>query len=234
MLNGNRRVLLIEDNANLASGLRTALTLEGYQVEVASDGATGLARARAFRPSAVILDLTLPGPDDFDVLRSIRRDRLSPAVMILTARASESEKLRGFRSGADDYVTKPFDILELAARLEVLIRRTATGEARSATSADVVRFGDVEIQPDLRTVLRQGEPVTLRPMEYHLLLALVAARGAVLDRAQLLQQVWGIHADVVTRTVDIHVAELRRKLEADPARPRHLLTVRKVGYRLLQ
>jgi len=228
------RILLIEDNENLASGVRSALTLEGYQVEVAGDGAAGLARARALRPAAIILDLTLPGLDGFDVLRAIRREELCPSVMILTARASEAEKLRGFRCGADDYVTKPFSILELAARLEVLVRRVPrNGEKSSALAAAVARFGNVEIQPDERAVRRGGEPVALRPMEYELLLALAEAKGAVLTRAQLLQMVWGMEPDIVTRTVDIHVAELRRKLEDDPAQPRHILTVRRVGYRLV-
>ena len=227
-----RRVLIVEDNADLAFGLRTTLEIEGYGVEVAEDGPRGLARAREWRPDLVILDLMLPGMDGYHVLRELRGGGSAVPVLILTARGEEYDKVLGFRSGADDYVTKPFSLLELLARVEALLRRAggAAGEKESADRA--VRFGDVAVDPDARTVTRGGELVSLTPKEFDLLLALYGRGGGVVSRHDLLREVWGYLAAVPTRTVDIHVAELRRKLEADPATPRHILTVWKKGYRL--
>jgi DNA-binding response OmpR family regulator len=218
------RVLIIEDNADLAYGLRNNLEIEGYEVEVAADGARGLERARVVRPDLVILDLMLPEMDGFRVLRALRGDDLSMPVLILTARGEESDKVRGLKLGADDYVTKPFGLLELLARVEVLLRRNAR--------RDAIRFGDVEIDRDTRSVTRAGSAVELAPKEYDLLIALFDRDGAVVSRLDLMRRVWGYSDAVVTRTIDTHVAELRRKLEPDPAHPRHILTVRKVGYRL--
>ncbi|HKG90498.1 MAG TPA: response regulator transcription factor [Gemmatimonadaceae bacterium] len=228
------RLLIIEDNRNLALGLRTAFSLEGYEVDVAADGEAGLLQARYANPAAIILDLMLPKRDGYQVLAALRQAGIVTPVVILTARTEEADKLRGFRSGADDYVTKPFSILELSARVEALLRRAACAYAgtREKTRGSVEQFGEVEIHLDSRRVLRRGAPVALRPMEYDLLVTLVRRRGEVLSRAELLRLVWAMQADVVTRTVDIHVAELRRKLEDDPAAPRHILTVRKVGYQL--
>ena len=150
-------------------------------------------------------------------------------VLILTARGEEADKVRGLRLGADDYVTKPFGVLELLARVEALLRRTAPSGGGAAPPE---RFGAIEIIPASRTVLRDGRPVGLTPKEFDLLLALLQRRGAVATRMELLTEVWGYSAAVLSRTVDTHVAELRRKLEGDPAAPRHILTVRKAGYRL--
>lgn len=227
------RVLLIEDNRNLAAGVTSALKLEGYHVDVATDGEAGLHQARFGRPAAIVLDLTLPKVDGYEVLRTLRQQGNRTPILILTARATEVDKLKGFQYGADDYVTKPFSILEVLARLEVLIRRAPViSEGGSRAAGETVRFGAIELRSDCREVLRDGVSVPLRPKEYELLMALVEAHGAVISRHELLRLVWGMRPDVVTRTVDIHVAELRRKLEDDPAHPRHLLTVRKVGYRL--
>jgi DNA-binding response OmpR family regulator len=151
-------------------------------------------------------------------------------ILILTARGEEGDKVRGLRLGADDYVTKPFGVLELLARVEALLRRTAPPGDDGAVPPE--RFGDVEVVPASRTVLRAGRPVGLTPKEFDLLLALLKRRGAVAGRMELLTEVWGYSAAVLSRTVDTHVAELRRKLEADPAAPQHILTVRKAGYRL--
>ena len=221
------RVLVIEDNQELAYGLRNNLEIEGYAVEVAADGATGLAAAqRGF--DLLVLDLMLPGLDGFRVLRAFREhDRQTP-VLILTARGEEADKVRGLKLGADDYVTKPFGVLELLARVEALLRRRdQTRDVRG-----VLRFGRIEIDRGARLVRRDGLPVSLSPKELDLLLALIGANGAAVSRATLMDRVWGYQADVLSRTVDSHVAELRRKLEADPGRPRHIVTVRKVGYRL--
>ena len=225
------RVLVVEDNADLAFGLRNNLEIEGYDVIVADDGPTGLTRAREGMPDLVILDLMLPGMDGYRVLRALRADGFERPVLILTARGEEADKVIGFRNGADDYVTKPFGVLELLARIEALLRRS-TGAVRAQASAAAERFGDVEVDRSARTVTRQGVPVYLAPMEFELLLALLQRRGAVATRQELMREVWGHRAVVVSRTVDTHIAELRRKLEHDPAEPRHILTVRKAGYRL--
>jgi two-component system, OmpR family, alkaline phosphatase synthesis response regulator PhoP len=224
------RVLVVEDNPDLAFGLRNNLEIEGYDVVVAEDGPTGLTRARDSMPDLVILDLMLPGMDGYRVLRALRAEGFERPVLILTARGEEADKVIGFRNGADDYVTKPFGVLELLARIEALLRR-ATGTARTPASA-AERFGDVEVDRSARTVTREGVPVYLAPMEFELLLALLQRRGAVATRQELMREVWGHRAVVVSRTVDTHIAELRRKLEHDPAEPRHILTVRKSGYRL--
>ena len=225
------RVLVVEDNADLAFGLRNNLEIEGYEVIVADDGPTGLTRAREGMPDLVILDLMLPGMDGYRVLRALRAEGFERPVLILTARGEEADKVIGFRNGADDYVTKPFGVLELLARIEALLRRS-TGAVRAQASAAAERFGDVEVDRSARTVTRQGVPVYLAPMEFELLLALLQRRGAVVTRQELMREVWGHRAVVVSRTVDTHIAELRRKLEHDPAEPRHIVTVRKAGYRL--
>jgi two-component system alkaline phosphatase synthesis response regulator PhoP len=221
------RVLVVEDNAGLAYGLRNNLEIEGYEVEVAADGARGLERARAMRPDLVILDLMLPELDGFRVLRALRAEELVMPVLILTARGEESDKVRGLKLGADDYVTKPFGLLELLARVEALLRRPGGGR-----TSPTERFGDIGIDRATRNVTRSGAPVDLAPKEYDLLIALADRHGAVVARLELLRDVWGAADSVITRTIDTHIAELRRKLESDPAHPRHILTVRKVGYRL--
>ncbi|MDB4905368.1 MAG: Two-component system response regulator [Gemmatimonadetes bacterium] len=227
------RILIVEDNPDLAYGLKTGLEIEGYEVEVAPDGAIGLNRAREWHPDLIILDLMLPEMDGYRVLRMVRESGLEMPVLILTARGEEADKVLGFRLGADDYVTKPCGVLELLARVGALLRRAKQAQRHSAPSADVVeRFGDVEIHPAARTVTRANQVVALSPKEFDLLLALVRRRGAVASRLELLKEVWGHRVEVMTRTVDIHIAELRRKLEGDPSNPRHILTVWKAGYRL--
>ena len=227
------RILIIEDNPDLAFGLRRTLEFEGHDVEVASDGPSGLARARSGDAELVLLDLMLPGMDGFKILRTLRGEGARFPILVLTARGDEADKLMGFDSGADDYVTKPFSTLELLARVRALLRR-GFGETDGAERAPVkARFGDVEVDADARTVHKAGEPVALTPKEFDLLLALLKRKGAVASRAELLDEVWHYaNTDVMTRTVDIHMAELRRKLETDPSHPQHLLTARKAGYRL--
>jgi DNA-binding response OmpR family regulator len=224
------RILVVEDNPDLAYGLRNNLEIEGYQVDVVEDGSVGLARAREAGPDLMILDLMLPGMDGYRVLKTLRDEGRQMPILILTARGEEADKVRGLRLGADDYVTKPFGVLELLARVEALLRRTAPLGGDGTGPPE--RFGAVEVIPASRTVLRDGRAVALTPKEFDLLLALVRRRGAVASRMELLTEVWGYSAAVLSRTVDTHVAELRRKLEADPAAPDHILTVRKAGYRL--
>jgi DNA-binding response OmpR family regulator len=224
------RVLIVEDNQDLAFGLRNNLEIEGYSVDVAADGPEGLAAARRTPPDLVVLDLMLPGMDGYRVLRQLREDGLTMPVLILTARGEEADKVLGFRLGADDYVTKPFGVLELLARVEALLRRSRP--AAGPSGRGVQRFGDVEVDLSTRTVRHAGTVVALTPMEFDLLVALLRRNGAVVSRMELLAEVWGHSSAVLTRTVDTHIGELRRKLELDPSTPRHILTVRKAGYRL--
>lgn len=240
------RILLIEDNGDLAYGLRNNLEIEGYRVELAEDGQEGLDRARSSEPDLIILDLMLPELNGYRVLQALRRDGYETPVLILTARGEETDKVLGFRLGADDYVTKPFGVLELLARVDALLRRTGRGNglggrgrAPEAEDPDEpasggrgrIEFGDVVVEPAARTVHKAGEEVSLTPKELDLLLALVQRDGVVASRLELMRDVWGHRAAVVSRTVDTHISELRKKLEDDPASPAHILTVHKAGYR---
>ena len=226
-----KRVLVIEDNRNLATGLRNNLEIEGYQVDVAYDGAEGLERARDGSPDLIVLDLMLPKMDGYRVLRTLRQEGHDKPVLILSARGEEADKVLGFHLGADDYVSKPFGLLEFLARVDALLRR-ASGNGIKSKLEDPVTFGDITVNPGTHTVRRAGEPVALRPKEYDLLIALLRRRGQVASRTELLAEVWSYAGEVYSRTVDTHIAELRRKLEDNPATPRHILTVRKTGYRI--
>jgi len=221
------RVLVVEDNRDLAAGLRNNLEIEGYDVEIASHGEQALASVRRAAPSLVVLDLMLPGLDGYRVLKQLRDEGFDMPVLILSAKHEEADKVRGFRNGADDFVTKPFGLLELLARIAALLRRAAP-----KTVLARARFGDIDVLPDRRVALKAGRDAGLTPMEFDLLTALLRRGGAVGTRLELLAEVWGHTAAVMTRTVDTHIAELRRKLEDDPASPRYILTVRKAGYRL--
>jgi two-component system alkaline phosphatase synthesis response regulator PhoP len=224
------RVLVIEDNRDLAFAVVSALESEGFEVIVAESGPEGVEKAQAVAVDVIILDLMLPGFDGFRVLRTLRANAVETPILILTARGEEDDKVKGFRLGADDYVTKPFGAMELVARVDALTRRPRLARPRAA-AASVETFGDVEVNRASRIVQRAGEPVALTPKEYDLLLALMNRSGAVTTRNELLTEVWGYQSDVSTRTLDIHVSELRRKLERNPAEPKHILTVRKTGYR---
>jgi len=227
------RVLVIEDSNDLAQGLRFNLELEGYAVKVADDGNAGLSLAREWDPDLVILDLMLPGMDGYQVLRSLRADGSQTPVLILSARGEEADKVRGFQLDADQYVTKPFGLIELLERVKSLLRRkrARADAAEPATGAGSISFGDVSVDPASRTVTRAGEAVSLTPKAYELMMALVKRKGAVATRVELLREVWDHRAIVLTRTVDSHMAELRKKLEHDPADPKHFITIWKVGYR---
>ena len=220
------RVLVVEDNEDLAFGLRNNLEIEGYEVTVAADGEAGLEAALKGGNDLIILDLMLPGMDGLRVLRELRDGGIEVPVMVLTARGEEVDKVRGLRLGADDYVTKPFGVIELLARIEALLRRSG-----GSRTEDVIEIGDMTMDVAARVVSRGGRRVELAPRELDLLFAMVRNRDKVVSRQQLLTEVWGHTGEVVTRTVDTHVAELRRKLEADPSSPRYIQTVRKVGYR---
>lgn len=227
-------ILIVEDNDDLAFGLRRTLEFEGHEVEVAPDGEAGVAMVAERAPDLIILDVMLPGRTGFEVLRELRRAGFRAPILMLTARGEESDVITGFDSGADDYVTKPFSTLELVARVRALLRRTAAaGGPASDAASRAWTVADIRVDPSTRTVLRAGSPVQLTPKEFDLLTALHDRQGAIASRADLLSEVWGYqNAEVATRTVDIHMAELRKKLENDPSRPTFLLTVRKAGYRL--
>jgi DNA-binding response OmpR family regulator len=223
------RILLVEDNADLADGLRYNLEREGYEVRIAGDGPAGLTEARRWQPDLILLDLMLPGLSGFDVLNSIRSSGSRVPVIIVSARGEEADKVRGFRLDADQYVTKPVGLLELLERVRALLRKSTRlgggdGEAR-------LGFGRVSVDTAARSVAVGERPVALTPKAYDLMLALIRRQGAVVSRVELLREVWGSAGDVQTRTVDSHMAELRRKLEENPADPRHFVTVWKVGYR---
>lgn len=221
------RILVIEDNRDLASGLKGNLELEGYQVQVCDHGGRALDAVSEFDPQLIVLDMMLPERDGFEILDDLRKEGHSCPVLCLTARGEEVDKVRALRSGADDYVTKPFGLMELLARVEVLLRRS--GES----AADRLHFGLISLDLKSRQVTRDGHPVELAPKEYELLSALALKPGEVLTRQQLMKSAWGHSSAIISRTVDTHMAELRRKLEEDPSQPQHLLTVRKVGYRLV-
>jgi len=226
-----QRILIVEDNPDLAFGLRNNLEIEGYEISVVEDGIAGLGLARELRPDLVILDLMMPGLDGYRVLRTLREEGNNTPVLILSAKGEEADKVRGFRLGADDFVTKPFSLLELLARVEALLRRSAN-DTREREPADTYRFGDVVVEGSAQRVTRNGAAISLTHREFTLLLALLRRRGAVVTRQDLLREVWGHRSAVLSRTVDTHIAELRRNQESYPAEPRHTMPVRKTGYRL--
>jgi DNA-binding response OmpR family regulator len=230
------QILIVEDNETLALGLRTSLEVEGYKVHVVSDGALALDWLAENSPDLIVLDLMLPNVNGFEVLRRYRAEGGAAAVLILSARDQEVDKVQGFRIGADDYVVKPVGVLEFLARVEAIMRRTApagktTNGADGAARHSQHQFSDVVVDLRTRTVIRGGKQIDLSPMEFDFLAFLVESGGDIVSRETLMRQVWRYSNGVTSRTVDQHVARLRNKLEPDPAQPRHLLTVRKAGYR---
>ena len=227
-----QRILVVADNANLALGLRMNLEHGGFSTDHVASGEEGLRRVRESRFDLMILDMMLPGGlDGFQVLERLRTAGGMLPVIVLTARGEEADKLRGFQLGADDYVTKPFGILELIARVHAVLRRATRGSDDGAIEEGTLAGGDIELSPLTRTVTRRGQRVHLRPKEFDLLHRLMSAPGQVLARRKLLQEVWGYQPGVYSRTLDVHVADLRRKLEDNPENPRHLITVHSIGYR---
>jgi two-component system, OmpR family, alkaline phosphatase synthesis response regulator PhoP len=222
-----KRLLIVEDQRDMSNLLAMNLRNEGFEVRTVEDGREVLPLIRTWPPDLVLLDLMLPGMDGFEVLRAIRGVSPDLTVMILSARGAEEDKIRGFRLDADQYVTKPFGLSELIERVHALVRRNA----RRGQRDEIIAFGDIVVEPASRVVTRRGVPVSLSPKAFDLLLALVRRDGRVASRAELLREVWGYGPLVLSRTVDAHVVDLRRKLEDDPAEPRHILTVFKLGYR---
>jgi DNA-binding response OmpR family regulator len=220
------KILVVEDEPGIALGIEDDLTLEGYQVEVARDGATGARRGREGGFDLILLDVMLPGKDGFEVCREIRRAAVKTPIIMLTAKAQEAEKILGLDLGADDYVTKPFSPKELRARIRAALRRGASPEP-----AEVYSFGDVEVDGARCEVRQNGRVVDITPTEFKLLSAFLRNRGRVLTRQKLLDEGWGAGTFLNDRVIDNHIASLRKKIEANPAEPRYLISVRGVGYR---
>jgi len=223
------RILVVEDEEALAVAISDRLMAEGYQVEQARDGQVGFSAALSRRFDAIVLDIMLPGKSGFDVCRDLRQNSVHTPVLMLTARGQLVDKVLGLKLGADDYLTKPFEMMELLARLEALLRRAHRPEQQSL----IFQFGDVEVDFYRTEVKRGGVAVELSVKEFQLLRHFIEHRGVVLSRDELLDQVWGYDATPVTRTVDVHVSWLRQKLEADPARPTFILTAHRRGYKFV-
>jgi len=226
----NERILIVEDEQALRMTLTDRLRSEGYEVDSAPDGDRGLKKAAEEAFDLVVLDLMLPCRSGLDVCREIRTAGMALPVLMLTARNQTVDKVIGLKIGADDYLSKPFDTLELMARIEALIRRSRIN--LQDTSSNIHTIGEVCIDLRSTTVRRQGEPVQLSAREFQLLRYFVQHRGKTLSRAEILKDVWGYRAETFTRTVDVHVASLRRKLESDAKQPSLILTVLGLGYKL--
>jgi len=223
------RILLIEDEPGLVLTLTDRLASEGYQVVSATDGPAGLERASQEGWDVILLDVMLPGMSGFDLCRDLRHRGVTTPVIMLTARGQVVDKVLGLKLGADDYLTKPFDMMELLARIEVQLRRRTD----VASGAPRYRFGDVVLDTRTTEVRRGGAPVELSAREFLLLKYFAEHSGTTLTRERLLNDVWGYHAMPSTRTVDVHVAWLRQKIEPDPRHPRHILTVHGLGYKFV-
>jgi two-component system alkaline phosphatase synthesis response regulator PhoP len=223
-----RRILLVEDEPGLVLTLTDRLEAEGYHVDSAIDGETAIARASAEPFDVILLDVMLPRRDGFDVCRTVRQRGVTAPILMLTARGQVVDRVVGLKLGADDYLTKPFEMAELLARIEALLRRAPQA---AAVAAEQYRFGDVTLDFRRTEVLKAGEPVELSALEYKLLRYFVEHRGATLSRDELLNEVWGYDAMPSTRTVDVHVAWLRQKLEPNPRIPQYILTIHGLGYK---
>jgi two-component system, OmpR family, alkaline phosphatase synthesis response regulator PhoP len=224
-----RKILVVEDDPSISLGLRLNLEAEGYEVEVADEGEGGLTSARKQDADLLILDVMLPRLNGLEVLRTLRKEGFVAPIIMLSARGAEMDKVVGLELGAEDYITKPFGLAELLARVKAVLRRDAL--ARPASPSQVIRAGDLEIRHTSRQVLRGGELVVLTATEFDVLWCLVQANGGVLSRDDIRTYVWGPSHHGTVRTIDNFLLQLRNKLEADPQEPKHLLTVRGVGYR---
>jgi two-component system alkaline phosphatase synthesis response regulator PhoP len=222
------RVLLVEDEPGLQLAVSDRLVSEGYRVETAGDGDTAVRRATGEPFDLIILDVMLPGRDGFDVARTVRQQGVQTPILMLTARAQVVDRVVGLKLGADDYLTKPFEMIELLARLEALLRRAPT---TSGASVDRYQFGDVVVDARKAEVTRAGKLIDLSAKEFHLLRYFIEHRGATISRDELLQEVWGYHSTPSTRTVDVHIAWLRQKLEPNPRLPQYILTAHGLGYK---
>ena len=221
------KALIVEDDESMATALRDGFEYEGFSVTLARDGAAGLRLATESSPDLIILDVMLPRMNGLDVCKQIRKDGNAVPIIILTARGQEIDKVLGLKLGADDYITKPFGFLELMARVEALLRRASGRNAALAS----YRFGDVTVDFRRGEARKKGKPVELTAREFRLLQYFIEHRGEVVARDRLLDVVWGYDNTLLTRTVDMHVAKLRKKIENTPAEPRYIITVHRAGYK---
>jgi DNA-binding response OmpR family regulator len=226
-----KKILVVEDDVALLNGLRDNLEYEGYEVLTATNGESGLALIRERKPDLILLDLILPKINGFEVCRRIRKEGLRTPVLMLTARGEEADRVRGFDVGADDYVTKPFSVPELLGRVRAILRRTESAPGNEPP--DRIRIGRVEIDFKRFEARREGTSIELSRKEFGVLQYLASRPGEVVGRDELLDEVWGHDQYPTTRTVDNHIAQLRAKIEPDPAEPRYILTFRGVGYKLV-
>lgn len=222
-------MLIVEDDPDIRMGLREYFDMEGYEVETAEDGEVALeAMKNAEQCDVVLLDIMLPKKDGFEVLREAQEMGFSAPVLVLTAKGEQEAKLKGFGLGADDYITKPFNVEELAARVKAILQRTMPPDK---APMDVYQIGDVEINFTTHEAHRNGEEVNFTALEFDILRYLIQYRGQTVTRKQLLRDVWGIDEEIITRTIDRHMASVRKKIEPDPSSPEHIKTVYGIGYR---
>ncbi len=219
------RILIVEDEPDIALGLKADLSSQGYEVETVADGAAAIRRGKSEAWDLILLDIMLPKVDGLDVCRELRRARVKAPVIMLTAKTQVAEKVLGLESGADDYVTKPFDPHELRARIKAALRRS------SDDTLGTYHFGDCEVDFDRAELRRDGEPVDITALEFRLLSAFIRRRGKVLTRAQLIDAAWEPGTFISDRVVDTHILHLRKKIEPVPSAPRYLRGVRGIGYR---
>ena len=225
------RLLLVEDEPGLVMTLTDRLVAEGYEVESEGDAVAGLAKATTGTFDIILLDVMLPGGSGFDVCRTLRQRGIQTPILMLTARGQVVDRVVGLKLGADDYLVKPFEMAELLARIEALLRRGAA--ASSTTVGETYRFGDILVDLRKAEVTRAGQPIELSAREFKLLRYFVEHRGAALSRDELLNEVWGYNAMPSTRTVDVHVAWLRQKIEDNPRHPQYIHTVHGLGYKFV-
>jgi two-component system alkaline phosphatase synthesis response regulator PhoP len=224
-----KRILVIEDEPQMLLGLRDNLELEGYEVATAADGDEGLTKAASFNPDLVILDVMLPRKNGFDVCRELRARFVTTSIVMLTARSAETDKVLGLELGADDYVTKPFSITELLARVRAVLRRTSGQKP----AGDLVRIGEIEIDFKVHQARRGKARIEFTAREFDLLRYFVQHTGQVVTREQILNEVWGYEEFPTTRTIDNFVAKLRQKIERAPHEPEHILTIHGSGYKFV-
>jgi two-component system OmpR family response regulator len=227
----NDKILIVEDDVNLLETIKYNLRKEGYDVVTAGDGERALEVARKEKPDLLILDIMLPKLNGFEVCRILRKEMTVP-ILMLTAKADETDKIVGLEIGADDYMTKPFSMRELMARARAMLRRAKMTEGTVAASPALIKTGKMEIDTARHLASLAGQTLELSPKEYDLLVFLARNKGLVFSREQLLEKVWGYDFAGDTRTIDVHIRWLRRKIETDPARPEYLVTVRGTGYKL--
>jgi two-component system, OmpR family, response regulator len=231
MMAGNDKILVVEDDRNLSDTLTYNLRIDGYDVVTAGDGVEALDAASREKPDLIILDLMLPKLSGFEVCRILRKDMTVP-ILILTAKTDETDKIVGLEIGADDYMTKPFSLRELLARVRAMLRRAKMAEGQPGGGEAVLKVGDIEVDIGRHRASKGGAGLELTPKEFDLLAFLARNKSLVFSRDHLLEKVWGYDFAGDTRTVDVHIRWLRRKIEADPNNPEHLITVRGTGYKL--